>query len=158
MLLWFVATAVVSVHYVFNDPAFDYRLLVLGSLLPDLVDVPFGRAAWGHSVTAAVAALVVVMVATAGRRPSRRLLLGLPIGMLLHLVWDGAFTLNASFWWPFTGDWGDVAVPSVGRGWWNVPLEIGGLLLLVRLWRRFGLAEPSRRQTLLRSGTLHRVG
>ena len=33
MLFWFVGTAVVAVWFVFRDPAFDYRLLIVGSLL-----------------------------------------------------------------------------------------------------------------------------
>ncbi len=39
----------------------------------------------------------------AGRRPVRKLLLGLPIGTLLHLVFDGAWTNTDLFWWPFGG-------------------------------------------------------
>jgi hypothetical protein len=103
VLLWFLGTALVSVWYVFSDPFFDYRLLLLGALVPDLVDVPFGQARWAHSLTVAVGMLALVMIITAGRRPVRRLLLGLPIGMLLHLVWDGAFASTKVFWWPFSG-------------------------------------------------------
>lgn len=154
MLLWFIATVALSVHYVFNDPRFDHRLLLVGALLPDVLDIPFGRAAWAHSITVSVGVLAAVMIATAGRKPIRRLLLGLPIGMLMHLVWDGAFTLTESFWWPFSRDWGDAAVPSVGRGWWNIPLEIIGLLLLRHAWKRFGLADPARRADFRRSGVL----
>lgn len=154
MFVWFVVTSVATVRLVFADPRFDYRLLVVGALLPDVIDLPFGRAGAGHSITAAVAVLVVVMVATAGRRPVRRLLLGLPIGMLLHLVWDGAFTLTTVFWWPFSGGWGDHAIPSVARGWWNVPLEVGAIAALVVGWRRFGLADSLRRTALWRHGTL----
>ena len=40
VLLWFIGTAIVSVWYVFSDPFFDYRLLLVGALLPDLIDVP----------------------------------------------------------------------------------------------------------------------
>lgn len=154
MLLWFVGTAIVSVHFVFNDPRFDYRLLVAGALLPDIVDLPLGRAGWAHSVTVAVAVLAAVMLATGRRSPHRGLLLGLPIGMLLHLVWDGAFTMTKVFWWPFSGGWGDVAVPSAARGWWNLPLEAIGALLLWRMARRCGLSDPQRRTEFVRSGVL----
>lgn len=154
MLFWFLGTVVLSVHAVFNDPRFDYRLLVVGALAPDVLDIPFGRAGWAHSVTAAVVALAVVMLATAGRKPIRRLLLGLPIGMLLHLVWDGAFANTRSFWWPFSGGWGDAPVPSIGRGWWNVLLEAVGIVLVVRAWRRFGLGDPERRRQFVTDGVL----
>ena len=49
MFLWFLGTALVSVYFVFTDPRFDYRLLLVGSLVPDLIDVPFGQARWAHS-------------------------------------------------------------------------------------------------------------
>ena len=106
MFLWFIGTAVVSVWYVFRDPRFDYRLLAVGSILPDVIDLPGGHARWAHSLTVSVGTLVVVMLVTAGRKPIRRLLLALPIGMLMHLVWDGAFASTKVFWWPFTGSWG----------------------------------------------------
>lgn len=154
MLLWFVGTAIVSVHYVFNDPRFDYRLLVLGALLPDVIDLPLGRAGWAHSVTVAVAVLAAVMLATGRRSPHRGLLLGLPIGMLLHLVWDGAFTMTRVFWWPFSGGWGSDSVPSVARGWWNLPLEAAGALLLWRMARRCGLDDAGRRAEFVRTGVL----
>ncbi|NMD26046.1 MAG: hypothetical protein GYA65_17875, partial [Actinobacteria bacterium] len=51
MFLWFLGTALVSVYFVFTDPRFDYRLLLVGSLVPDLIDVPFGQARWAHSLT-----------------------------------------------------------------------------------------------------------
>ena len=154
MLLWFLGTALLTVFFVFTDPRFDYRLLLVGALLPDLVDIPLGQAAAAHSLTVAVGALALVMAVTAGRKPIRRLLLGLPIGMLLHLVWDGAFASTPVFWWPFSGSWGHVEVMSIERGWLNVPLELLGAGLLWYSWGRFGLADRARRQRFLRHGVL----
>ncbi|MEI8241082.1 MAG: hypothetical protein WCI22_16845 [Actinomycetota bacterium] len=155
MLLWFLGTAIVSVSYVFSDPKFDYRLLLLGVVLPDLIDVPGGQARWAHSLTVSVGTLAAVMIVTAGRKPIRRLLLGLPIGMMLHLVWDGAWATTKVFWWPFSGTWGTVDVPSVQRGWWNVLFELAGAAMLVWAWKRFELADPARRSEFLRHGVLH---
>ena len=154
MFLWFIGTAVVTVWYVFRDPRFDYRLLAVGSLLPDAIDLPSGHARWAHSLTVSVGTLVAVMLVTAGRKPIRRLLLAVPIGMLLHLVWDGAFASTSVFWWPFAGSWGDVRVPSVQRGWLNIAFEVVGALVLARMWRRCELADPQRRVALLRHGLL----
>lgn len=154
MLLWFLGTALVSVWYVFSDPFFDYRLVLFGALVPDLIDVPFGQARWAHSLTVAVGMLVVVMLVTAGRRPIRRFLLGLPIGMLLHLVWDGAFASTKVFWWPFSGDWGDVQVPSLDRLPLDIALELAGAGILWWAWRRFGLADADRRRRFWREGVL----
>ncbi|CAN5527452.1 hypothetical protein BH10ACT2_BH10ACT2_06770 [soil metagenome] len=154
MLLWFLGTGLVTVWFVFTDPRFDYRLLFVGVLLPDIIDAPFGNARWAHSLTVTVGALALVMLVTAGRKPIRRLLLGLPIGMLLHLVWDGAFTATNVFWWPFSGGWGNTRVPSLERGWLNLVLELIGAAIAVWAWRRFGLADPDRRREFLRSGVL----
>ncbi len=154
MLLWFLGTGLVTVWFVFTDPRFDYRLLFVGVLLPDMIDAPFGNARWAHSLTVTVGALVLVMLVTAGRKPIRRLLLGLPIGMLLHLVWDGAFTATKVFWWPFIGGWGNTRVPSLERGWLNLVLELIGAAIAVWAWRRFGLADPDRRREFRRSGVL----
>ena len=154
MFLWFIGTAVVSVWYVFRDPRFDYRLLAVGAVLPDVIDLPGGQARWAHSLTVTVGALVVVMLVTAGRKPIRRLLLAVPIGMLLHLVWDGAFTSTEVFWWPFTGSWGHVRVPSLQRGWLNIAFEAVGALLLAWMWRRFELSDAQRRNALIHHGLL----
>jgi membrane-bound metal-dependent hydrolase YbcI (DUF457 family) len=154
VLLWFVGTAVLSVWYVFTDPRFDYRLLVVGSLLPDVVDVWSRTARWAHSLTVAVGVLAAVMLVTTGRKPVRRLLLGLPIGMLMHLVWDLAFASTTVFWWPFSGDWGDVRLPSLARGWWSLPMELAGVAMLWWIWKRFGLADAERRRQFVRTGVL----
>ncbi len=154
MFLWFIGTAVVSVWYVFRDPRFDYRFLAVGAVLPDAIDLPEGHARWAHSLTVAVGVLVIVMLVTAGRKPIRRLMLALPIGMLLHLVWDGAFSSTRVFWWPLSGSWGSVRVPSLQRGWLNVAFEGAGALLLAWMWRRCELSDPKRRHALIRHGRL----
>lgn len=157
MFLWFIATAVLTVFFVFTDPRFDYRFLAVGALVPDVVDIWAGRAWVMHSLTGAVVVLVVVMVATIGRRTWRKRLLGLPIGMLLHLVFDGAFAIDEVFWWPFSGGFGDHSLPVVARGWWNLPLEMAGAAMVLWAWRRFGLTQEDRRQRLRDLGQLTAV-
>ena len=154
MFFWFVGTAVITVWYVFGDPRFDYRLLVVGAVLP-LVDALFGGMRWLHTLAFSVAVLVVVMLVTIGRKPARQLLLGLAIGTFLHLVFDAAWATPDVFWWPLGGtSFGGEALPEVRRGWWNVPLEAIGLGIVVWAWRRAGLSRPSRRRHVLRSGKL----
>ena len=157
MVVWFVATSVLAVYYVFTDVRFDYRWWIVGALLPDAVDLWTGGAWVMHGLPSAVVALALVMVVTAGRRPIRRRLIAIPIGMMLHLVFDGAFTDTDVFWWPFTGGFGDAEVPVVARGWWNVPLEVLGVGLLVWGWRLFGLADVERRRHFWRTGRLTSV-
>jgi len=157
VLFWFVATSVLTIFFVFRDPRFDYRWLIAGVLLPDLIDVWFGGARVLHSLAGAVGAMVLVMVVTVGRRPIRKRLLSLPIGVLLHLVFDGAFSTTEVFWWPFMGGFADADLPVVQRGWWNLGLELAGAALIAWAWRLFGLADPERRKSFLSTGRLTQV-
>jgi len=159
VLLWFLGGALVITWLVFHDPAIDYRVLLLGVVLPDVVDGLFGGARVLHSVTCSVVLLVVVMLATIGHRAARRRWIFLPIGTFLHLVLDGAFTRTKVFWWPFTGwSFDGAPLPSVARGWgWDLVLEAVGLIALVWFYRRFGLADPNRRRQFLRTGRLDRA-
>jgi hypothetical protein len=136
MFFWFIATAVLTIAWVFKDPRFDYRLLAVGAVAPDIIDWPTGWRVM-HSVVTSIAVLALVMLVSFGRRPYRKLLLGLPIGMFLHLVFDGAFTSAEMFWWPIGGwEFSEAELPVVARGWWNVPLDIVGAFALWRWWGR----------------------
>ena len=158
MLLWFFGTAIVSVWFVFRDPNFDYRLLCVGAILPDVADVGFGGARAFHSITVSIAALMAVVIASTGRKRWRKRALAVPIGMMLHLVFDGAFSKARVFWWPLGGfGFHDDALPSISRGLLDVPLELLGLAMLVWVWRTFGLRSPARRHQFLRTGRLDPV-
>ncbi|MGA1297847.1 MAG: hypothetical protein ACO31G_04155 [Ilumatobacteraceae bacterium] len=158
MFFWFVGTAVLGVWSVFRDPRFDYRLLIVGVLAPDVIDGIWGGARAFHSVVTIVGVLVLVMVVTAGRRPIRRRLLAIPIGSFVHLIVDFAFADTNTFWWPVTGlSFDGVRLPVVERGWLNLLLEIFGLALCAIVWKRFGLADTSRRRRFVADGLLEEV-
>ena len=88
MFFWFVAFSVLVVLAVFDSPAMDYRTVILGSVLP-VVEVVVGRPFVLHTLLGSAAVLVLVVLATRGRRLSARRLVGLPIGLFLHRVADG---------------------------------------------------------------------
>lgn len=141
---------------VFRSPSADYRLVVAGALLP-LVELPFGEPRLLHSLAGPALAMALVMVVLRGRRLLQRQLLGLPIGMLMHQVLDGAWTDAHGFWWPFLGtDWSTSELPELGRGGLNVLLELLGLVAGWWAWRRFRLAEPDRLRMLLHTGRVGR--
>ncbi len=155
MFFWFIGTVVVTVWFVFRDPRFDYRLLLVGALMPAVVDAPFGGARVVHSITFSVVLLAVLMIATGGRRPIRKTLLGLPVGTLMHLVFTGAWTNTTVFWWPFFGfGFDDSPHPVWERGWWNVPMELVGLGLCLWVVKQAGLHDRERRAAFRRTGEL----
>ena len=161
MFFWFIATSIWSVWFVFRDPKFDYRLLAIAALTPDLVDGllrAFGLAHGAmHSVVTSIAVLFAIMIATAGRRPSRQRLLAIPIGLFMHLIFDGAFSATKTFWWPLTGiALGDKSIPSVERGTLNLQLELLGFVACIIAWRYFALSDKTRRSKFLKTGSLQR--
>lgn len=158
MLLWFAGLAFVVVWSVFRDTAIDYRLIMSGAILPDVIDVGFGGARVLHSLSFSVALLLGVMALTRGRRAARRRLLALPIGTFLHLVLDGVWTRTAVFWWPgFGASFGPGGLPSLDRPIGLVLIqEALGALALLWAWRRFCLGETDRRRVFLTTGRLGR--
>ncbi|MGH9189330.1 MAG: hypothetical protein ACRD0Q_04765 [Acidimicrobiales bacterium] len=157
MILWPAGMAVALVWLVFRDPAFDHRLVVVGAVLPDLVDGPLGGARVLHTLVASAALLAGVMLATRGRRCARRRWLALPIGTFAHLVFDGAWADARTFWWPLFGWPLDAALPALQRGTGVLVLqETVGAIVLVWFWRRFGLGDAAVRQSFLRTGHLPR--
>ncbi|HKE75289.1 MAG TPA: hypothetical protein VKB57_16825 [Acidimicrobiales bacterium] len=156
MLLWFAGGSVLIVFLVFRSPAIDYRLVVLGALLP-LAELPFGSPRVLHSITGAAVALGAAMVITPRRRLVQRRLVAVPIGMFLHLLLDGVWTDTRAFWWPFAGlAWSDSRLPELSRGALDLLLELAGAAMLWWCWRRFRLDEPERRARFLRTGHIDR--
>lgn len=157
MVFWPVGVALGLVWLVFRDPAFDYRMVVVGALLPDLVDAPLGGARLAHTLLGAVAVLTVVMLATRGRRHRRRSLLAVPIGMFAHLLADGMWARTETFWWPFFGRELGGRLPGLDHGLAILLLEeAAGALVVAWCWRRFRLSDPAVRTRFLRTGHLPR--
>lgn len=157
MILWPVGVALGLVWLVFRDPAFDYRMLVVGALVPDLVDGPFGGARWAHTLLGAVIVLAAVMLATRGHRHVRRSLLAVPIGMFAHLVSDGMWARTETFWWPFFGRALGDPLPALDHGWTVLALEeLAGAAIVLWCWHRFRLSDDEVRRRFLRTGHLPR--
>lgn len=158
MALWFAGMSFLIVWTVFKDTAIDYRLVIAGALLPDVVDGLLGGPRVLHTLTFSVALLIAVMLATRGRRTLRRRLLALPIGTFCHLLLDATWTRSATFWWPFLGTrFSDSGLPSLQRPLAViVGLEVAGLAALLWARGRFRLHEPERRRLFLTTGRLGR--
>jgi len=157
VLFWPAGVALGLVWLVFRDPAFDYRIVVVGALLPDLLDAPFGGARLAHTLVAAVVVLTVVMLATRGHRHARRSLLAVPIGMFAHLLADGMWARTEAFWYPAFGGPLSGRLPALDHGLAVLVVEeLAGFLVVAWCWQRFRLSDPTVRGRFLRTGHLPR--
>jgi hypothetical protein len=157
VVLWFAGLAWLLVWRVFRSPAVDYRLVVVGAVLP-VLDVLVGQPTVLHAVLTPVVLLAVVMVGARGRRLAQRRWLGIPMGLFVHLVLDATWTDKELFWWPVFG--GSLAELEVPEAEWplgvTVVLEVIGLAVLVGLWFRLGMTDPANRRRFARTGHLPR--
>jgi membrane-bound metal-dependent hydrolase YbcI (DUF457 family) len=154
--LWFIGAGTVLVALVFQSPALDYRMVMVGLVLP-LLDGFTGGIFVLHTLLASIVALVIVMLGTRRRRLVRRRWLGIPIGMFVHLVLDGVWTNTQVFWWPLFGaSFENGRLPEVARGGWSIMLELIGLGAIVWGWKRFGLDDARARAAFVRTGQLPR--
>lgn len=157
MIIWYAALAAAGVWAVFDSPAIDYRMVMLGAVLP-VAEIALGRPGPMHSLVTAVAVLAVTMAVTRGRRLVRRRWLGIPIGLFAHLVLSGAWADTDGFWWPLAGTaLSSAEPPELARGVLSVVMEIVGLGVGVWWYRRVGLDAPDARAAFLRTGQLPRA-
>ena len=155
MFVWFAAVSITVVALIFRSPDLDYRLVMLGSVLP-LAEGAFGGRWLLHSVAFNAVLLFGVMVVAHGRRPTQRRWLALPIGTFCHLALDGTWTDTGVFWWPFAGlgALGTGAVSEFERLPGVLLLEGAGLMVGCWAWRRFALSNRSVLRALLTEGRL----
>ncbi len=146
MILWHVGGAIFLFRWIFRDPKVDLRLLALGALLPDIVDLVVGlfmgqptRQRFGHALVVPALVAIVILVATRrGRR--RRQLMTVVVAWLFHLLLDGAWVREETFLWPFFGiefaSWpsGGIFERALSDPWRWLK-EVAGLAYLVMLWR-----------------------
>ena len=154
MFIWFAVASVLIVALVFQSGAIDYRTVVVGALLP-WVEALAGGPRLLHSMVGSVLVLVVVMAATQRRRLLRRRLLGIPIGMMCHLVTDASFMETEIFAWPLLG-WepAEGQIPELEHLGRSLLLEAVGIGLALWAWRLFSLDDPARRARVRSDGRL----
>jgi membrane-bound metal-dependent hydrolase YbcI (DUF457 family) len=172
MIFWHLGGTLAIARYTFRDPMMDVRFLFLGALLPDLIDKPLGRVffrdSWdngrtvAHSLVFAAVLLVTVMVVTRRGSSSRRKLMPLALGVILHLFLDFMWAAPETLWWPILGtefapaESGNI-VDALIAGLTDplvVAGEVLGLTYLIWMWRADGLSNLARRKAFLGSGIL----
>ena len=157
MLLWFLVLAPVLVAEVFRSPMIDYRMVVLGALLP-LFEVALGGPLFLHTLVAPVAAMALIMLIGSGRRTLQRRWLGLPIGLLIHSLLDGSWLTTRLFWWPIGGwSFDGLVAPEVRRSLSrSLLLDLVGIGVGYWAWKRYELDRGTNRKLLLTTGRLSR--
>ena len=157
MFIWFAAASFLIVVVVFDSPAIDYRMVMLGAVAP-VFEVAIGGPWLLHTLLGCAAIFAIVVIATRGRRLAARRAVGIPIGLLLHLVLDGTWLNSSLFWWPFRGGapLGKGPLPEFDHLVASVVLEVVGIAIAIYLVRRYELTRPDRRKVFLRSGRLGR--
>jgi hypothetical protein len=169
MILWHMGAAAVIVYVTLGRSRIDYRWILVGAVVPDLIDgalsviVYEGDSGRGvaHSIAAVVVVAVGILLLTKGT--TRLSLFGLAVGWLLHLVADGMWQAPETFLWPAFGQafsaspvepysWDLLAHPLRHLSTWGA--EALGLVALVYLGAAFELHEPDRRARFLRDGLL----
>ena len=157
MIIWYAALAAAGVWAIFDSPAIDYRMVMLGAVLP-VAEIALGRPGPMHSLVTAVAVLALTMAVTRGRRLVRRRWLGVPIGLFAHLVLSGAWADTDAFWWPVAGTaLSSAEPPELARGLLSVVMEVVGVGVGVWWYRRVGLDDPAARAAFRRTGQLPRA-
>jgi hypothetical protein len=169
MLLWHLGVGAALVYVSLGRRRIDYRAVLLGAILPDVVDgflglVWFeGRAGrWiAHSLLAVVIVAVTILLFTRGT--ARLALFGVAVGWLTHLVADGMWQAPETFFWPGFGTAFSEA-PSEPYSWdllrdplahpWTWAAELAGLALLWWFWVAFRLGHEDRAKLFARDGAL----
>ena len=171
MIFWHVGGTILAFRYVFRDPDVDYRYLMLGSILPNMIDKPLGTLffvdalgsgrVFAHSLLFSSVLMVGVLTFTR-RGARRRKLMAVAIGSLFHLVLDGMWVVRETFLWPAFG-W--QFPPGPTPFWSELPervlsdplllvQEFLGIVYLIYLWRAARLNDPELRADLWSSGAI----
>ena len=148
-------------HYV------DLRLLLIGSLLPDIIDKPIGtfflRGTFSNGRIFSHSLLFLVMISLIGfylyKHRTKTWLLVISFGTFTHLILDQMWRDPHTLLWPafgFTFEKGDVSewIPSLIHALWRDPgvyvPELLGLAILV--WFTWSLVRRRRVSSFLRFG------
>ena len=170
MFFWHAGATIAIARYVFRDDRMDLRMLVLGALLPDLIDTPIGLVFYeqfasvrlvSHGLLLAAAVMVGVVLSTRRGRP-RKLWMPVAIGLLLHIVLDAMWLDPETLWWPFFG-WEFTAagpisagdyVASIAGDWRTWATEVAGFAYLAYLFRAGKMSDQEARRRFLARGRI----
>lgn len=125
----------------------DIRWLLVGSLLPDIIDKPVGLYLLANGRVICHTLVFVILLTGIGfyllRKHQQRWMLALAAGGFMHLILDSMWNVPATLFWPLLG----FSFPQEEvTGWWGnlwvnyfkpptfIPEIIGFSILIILLW------------------------
>jgi hypothetical protein len=171
MLFWHLGMTCAIVFFALGARRIDYRVVLLGAVISDVVDKPIGRIffedyfesgrLYGHTLLVATVLLLTIQLTLRGATARRWFIL--PICMLIHQVLDAMWDSPIAWFWPLFGSkfppdpkdnyWWEVLTRPLDHPWVLVQ-EAVGLALLIYLARAYKLQDPDLRRRFLRQGQL----
>jgi hypothetical protein len=169
MILWHLGTAAALVYVTLGRSRIDYRFILLGAVLPDVLDGLLGlfgitgSSGRGVAHSLLTVTLVAVLIVLLFRGQLRLSVVGIPVGWLIHLVCDGMWQAPRTFLWPLFGttfaarptepySWSLFTDPFAHWATWGG--ELLGIGLLAWFWVAFRLGEEGRLKLFLKDGHL----
>ena len=171
MLFWHLGMTALIIFVTLGRRRIDFRVVLVGSILPDLLDKPVGRVffeevfqnsrLFGHTLLFSVVLLFAVQATLRGALARRWFIL--PIACMIHLALDAMWNDPITLFWPLFGT--HFPVVPVRNYWLEVLLrpfshpvelmkELIGLGSLLYLAVAFGMFEKDSLRRFLKSGQL----
>jgi membrane-bound metal-dependent hydrolase YbcI (DUF457 family) len=147
----------------------DIRILLIGSLLPDIIDKPIGRFFFReifHNGRIFSHTLLFLIIITAGgvilyRTSKKTWLMALACGTFTHLIFDGMWMSPHTLLWPLYGfsfgkhpvsvwSWIASVLHQVAANPWALIPETAGIIIIA--WFAWQLARRKKLLAFLRYG------
>jgi inner membrane protein len=108
----------------------DIRILMIGALVPDIIDKPLSFLGFGNGRSIAHTLIIFLIVLSIAlflyASMKRTWLLAISIGIFTHLILDSMWVAPQTLFWPFQGWVFPAAHQKIGFGqisiWWNTLL------------------------------------
>jgi membrane-bound metal-dependent hydrolase YbcI (DUF457 family) len=105
----------------------DIRILMIGALMPDIIDKPLSFLGFGNgrSITHTLLVFLIVLALALYLWKNRRQtwLIAIAVGMFTHLIFDRMWSTPRTLFWPLYGWAFTPAVQKIGLGqftlWWH---------------------------------------
>ncbi|CAN5868623.1 metal-dependent hydrolase [soil metagenome] len=171
MLFWHLGMTCAIVFFALGARRIDYRVVLFGAIVSDVIDKPIGRIffqdqfeagrLYGHTLLLSTALLLAIQLVLRGATARRWFIL--PICMLIHQVLDAMWNSPITWFWPLFGSkfpadpkesyWLEVLTRPFDHPW-ELAKELLGLALLIYMGRAYKLQDPELRQRFIRNGRL----